>query len=1065
MAIALVPGVSPIFPVTYILPLVFVLSVAALKDAVEDHRRYRADKRANGMQVRVVRDGKVMQIRSDGVEVGDFVYLHRNDEIPADLVVVATALSDGLCFVLTANLDGETNIKPRKAPRCTQDLTCTEVLNAASIKVECDSPHPCLVKWHGTIEYNGRREPLCLDNLLLRGCVVRNTPWVFGMVVYAGVDTKMFRNLRKKAPKFSGLDKKLNKLIMLLLCWQQFLILILTGFSIRFQKRVALESFYLEPFFPNAPKSGQFFLNYLTFFILLSFMMPISLFVSMELCKVFQAKFMELDVLMATDKKTMKAKTSNLNEELSQIRYIFTDKTGTLTENEMRFHRCSVRGFSHCEGEEPGGVRKYIESGGRYRDAVTDFMKCLALCHSVVISRQMCGDDGDSGCESGITDEVEDLGASQTPRPRNVYEGQSTDEVALVTAARANGFELRARNSSEMVLSVLGSEKRYELLATCEFTSDRKRMSVIVREPDGRIRLLMKGADNMVMPLLAAPDRDCPEETQHRRATISELNRFAKDGLRTLLFAHKILPEQAFQAWKVEFDKASLCTADRQSAVAAVAEQIEEDLQLLGCSGIEDRLQHKVPETISFFLEARIVIWMLTGDMRETAVNVAAAARLFDAEKDIVHHLEATNPEDVLEQLEATQLLILEERRRELRVMIVIDGATLDIVLSHYCDLFVVMGTSVSCAVCCRVTPLQKAKIVAMFQALGNTAMAVGDGANDVSMLQEAKVGVGIMGLEGSQAELASDYAIPKFHHLVRLVAVHGRFSQLRNSVLIQYSFYKNLVMGLTQVVFAFYSGCSGQTLFDSWILGLFNTIFTSLPPILAGVFEKDVHDALGELYPKLLIDVSQNSQNFNAASLCVWLGSAVLDSIVIYFVTSTSFVLDDISDHGQTSGLWTQGTLVMTMVVTVVLARSAATTRHWTVMQVLGLICSYGGYFLTIALYNCFPKFLHHANFHWVAFTIFTDVKFYLWIFLFLLGQIISCVSLLYLQRRLFPQYRDWVQSRHKDYRPGKTALDTFTCSGFRRESEAAMSRSMPMCHSSSSSSRVFARVSEVKL
>eukprot|EP01012_Entosiphon_sulcatum_P010866 TRINITY_DN1648_c0_g1_i1.p1 TRINITY_DN1648_c0_g1~~TRINITY_DN1648_c0_g1_i1.p1 ORF type:complete len:589 (+),score=115.01 TRINITY_DN1648_c0_g1_i1:1192-2958(+) len=488
MIIALLPGVSPIFPITSILPLVFVLCVAAIKDGIEDYRRYLADREANGYVVTVIRNGQKLAVRSDEIEVGDFVFAEKNTNFPADLLVLSTALDDGLCYIETANLDGETNIKPRKAPKDTQHLMEPATLSSSALKVTCDAPNESLVKWEGVLEAEGKQSPLGIDNLLFRGCVLRNTPWAVGMVVYAGVDTKMFRNLKKKAPKFSGLDKKLNKLILALLVFQLIVIIILAAASVGF-KNSQKDAFYLSTF-NDRSNAAHFFLNFLTFFVLLSFMMPISLFVSMELCKAFQAKFMELDVLMATERKSMKAKTSNLNEELSQIRYIFTDKTGTLTENEMRFHRCSVLGYAHCEAEQPGGIRQHLLSGGRFKEAIVDFMKCLALCHSVVLSRP----------------DEEDIqeGSSATV----VYEGQSTDEVALVSAARSNGFELTGRTSTEMLLDIMGAPHRFEVLAVCEFSSDRKRMSVVVRTRSGEVILLMKGADTM---MLAIADRSTPD--------------------------------------------------------------------------------------------------------------------------------------------------------------------------------------------------------------------------------------------------------------------------------------------------------------------------------------------------------------------------------------------------------------------------------------------------------------------------------------------------------------------------------------------------------------------------
>eukprot|EP01012_Entosiphon_sulcatum_P010867 TRINITY_DN1648_c0_g1_i2.p1 TRINITY_DN1648_c0_g1~~TRINITY_DN1648_c0_g1_i2.p1 ORF type:complete len:1123 (+),score=201.78 TRINITY_DN1648_c0_g1_i2:334-3369(+) len=997
MIIALLPGISPIFPVTSILPLIFVLAVAAVKDAIEDYRRFKADKRANGMLVTVARGGEYVQVQSHEVQVGDFVRLERNMETPADLVVLSTALDDGVCYIETANLDGETNIKPRRAPSkpLQESLTSPPALANTLITIMCDAPNESLVKWEGVLEAEGKQSPLGIDNLLFRGCVLRNTPWAVGMVVYAGVDTKMFRNLKKKAPKFSGLDKKLNKLILALLVFQLIVIIILAAASVGF-KNSQKDAFYLSTF-NDRSNAAHFFLNFLTFFVLLSFMMPISLFVSMELCKAFQAKFMELDVLMATERKSMKAKTSNLNEELSQIRYIFTDKTGTLTENEMRFHRCSVLGYAHCEAEQPGGIRQHLLSGGRFKEAIVDFMKCLALCHSVVLSRP---DDADANAPA-------------------LYEGQSTDEVALVEAARSNGFILTGRTSSEMEVQIMDVPHSFQILAICPFSSDRKRMSIIVKTRGGEIVLYIKGADSTTLPLVA---REAVEEAKWYTHIMTELDAMAKEGLRTLVVGMRRIPEPEYLRWKQEWDTASVAMRNRDQQMALVAAQIERDVALLGCTGIEDKLQTLVPETIRFFLDAGVIIWVLTGDKRETAVNIATSSRLVDSQKDFIHHIEASTPSELTTQLKDVTEKTHDERQRGNRVTVVIDGATLEIALTpEFEPRFVQLGLMVSSAVCCRVTPLQKARVVALFQGLGNTALSVGDGANDVSMIQEAKVGVGIMGLEGSQAELASDYAIPKFHHLVRLVAVHGRFALVRNAILIQYSFYKNLVLSMMQVYFAFYNGFSGQTLFDSWVISLFNIIFTSLPPLIMGVFEKDVPDYILERSPTLFGNCHR--ENFNRKTLIRWGVSSMIDSVVLFFLLAATFPVDDIATHGGSSGIWTQGTLASTALITVVLFKNALATRYWTWIPLASLLGSYTVYFLFIIVYNSFTILMGSANFSAVAWTLLGSGKFYLWILFYAVGLLVPDTACVYAQRRWFPTHRDQSVLKAVSRRTGPTS------------------------------------------
>ena len=386
MIITLIPGVSPIFPITSILPVIFILAVAGTKDAFEDHRRYRADKKANGALCTVVRKGKLLTVRSDEVEVGDFIKLERGAEFCADILLLSSALGDGMAYVETANLDGETNLKPRHAIRETQHLTTPAQLDSSSFVVTCDAPNPTLVKWQGVLDYQGLDYALDVSNIVFRGCKLMNTPWAYGIVLYCGKDTKMMQNLKQKAAKFSGLDKKLNKLILGLVAVQLLILTVLSSFSVAFAVTKGDHYFHLVKFYDDENLVLMFVLNFLTFFVLLNYMMPISLFVSMELCKGFQAVFMEWDIGMMHEGKTMSAKTSNLNEELSQVRWIFSDKTGTLTENEMRFSQCCIGKLVHPEEENPGGLKQYLSKGCEDRQRVIEFMTVLTLCHTVVCS-------------------------------------------------------------------------------------------------------------------------------------------------------------------------------------------------------------------------------------------------------------------------------------------------------------------------------------------------------------------------------------------------------------------------------------------------------------------------------------------------------------------------------------------------------------------------------------------------------------------------------------------------------------------------------------------------------
>ena len=671
------------------------------------------------------------------------------------------------------------------------------------------------------------------------------------------------------------------------------------------------------------------------------------------------------------------AKTSNLNEDLSQIKYIFSDKTGTLTENRMVFAQCAIGDYMHDEAKSNGGIKEYILRGGPDKVRISEFMCGLTLCSTVLCN---------VGDKTGTI----------------TYEGPSTDEVALVLGASKNGFVLTSHTAKQAVLEVMGMATTWEILLVLDFNSDRKRMSVIVRNPSGEIILYMKGADSHVMPLMNGiedPDK-----------CLADLDSMSREGLRTLVIGYKKIPPHDFERYRSLHEKASLMLEGKEEEMVKVAAEMEHSVTLLGCTGVEDRLQDQVPETIRFFLDAGIVVWMLTGDKRETAVNIAASSRLI-GDRSVLHFLTATNVADMRTQLEEALSKCKGDEKGQSHT-IVIEGESLISALDpKNKSAFRELGVLCASAICCRVTPLQKAQIVATFQKGDRPVLAIGDGANDVSMIQEGKVGIGIRGLEGSQAALASDYAIGQFKHLRRLVAVHGRYSLVRNWMLVYYSFYNNLVLSGTIMMYTYNCAFSGQTLFDSWALTLFNMMFTALSPLIVGIFEKDLPDDVVEQDPKLLNELTE-SNLFGPRAALMWLLSAVVHSLVIFFAISGTFEQDDTA-YERTSDIWTQGTVMMSCVITCVLCKVALVCRTWTWVMLAALILSWLGYIMFLFAYSAFPLLFESANYHQIALTIFQDVKFWLWNVFCGVGILIPDFAFMAVSRVWWPTYRDWILMR----------------------------------------------------
>ena len=383
------------------------------------------------------------------------------------------------------------------------------------------------------------------------------------------------------------------------------------------------------------------------------------------------------------------------------------------------------------------------------------------------------------------------------------YQAQSPDENALVSAARNFGFVFTERSSRTITIQARGLTETHELLCILDFNNVRKRMSVIVKY-EGKIKLYTKGADNVIFERLAAGQEDMMATTQEH------LDKFAMDGLRTLVLGVRDLTQEQFDDWKAEHKVAAVALDDRDEKLDAVYNMIEKDLTLIGATAIEDKLQDGVPQTIANLQLAGIKVWVLTGDKQETAINIGYSCNLLsDDMSDEPFIVDGNTYEEVMKQLVQHRRSIeqnanpgkMTKSRDDLsmRTMsdasiadtlgevqggfaLVINGHSLVHALTPDMELMF-LGVAEHCqaVICCRVTPLQKALVVELIKKYKEAVtLAIGDGANDVSMIKAADIGVGISGQEGMQAVLASDYSIAQFRYLERLLLVHGRWSYYR---------------------------------------------------------------------------------------------------------------------------------------------------------------------------------------------------------------------------------------------------------------------------------------------
>ncbi|KAF9673469.1 hypothetical protein SADUNF_Sadunf10G0027600 [Salix dunnii] len=1087
--------ISPVNPVTNVVPLSLVLLVSLIKEAFEDWvsvihgciglqalpfdssfaiKRFQNDMVINNTLIDVLQNEKWVALPWKKLQVGDIIRVKQDAFFPADLLFLASTNADGVCYIETANLDGETNLKIRKALERTWDYLTPDKATEFKGEIQCEQPNNSLYTFTGNLIFQKQTLPLSPNQILLRGCSLRNTEYIVGAVIFTGHETKVMMNSMNVPSKRSTLERKLDKLILALFATLFIMCLIgAIGSGIFINRKyyyLSLDKAVATEFNP----SNRFAVAALTLFTLItlySTIIPISLYVSIEMIKFIQStQFINKDLHMyhAETNTPALARTSNLNEELGQVEYIFSDKTGTLTRNLMEFFKCSIGGEVYGSGVteiELGGaqrngikvqeVRKSStaihEKGFNFDDhrlmrgawrnepnfdtckdrafvlsifirnyllktvllvlvagtlIIMEFFRCLAICHTVL-------PEGDESPEK-IT-----------------YQAASPDEAALVTAAKNFGFFFYRRTPTMIHVRESHVEKMgkiqdvaYEILNVLEFNSTRKRQSVVCRYPNGRLVLYCKGADTVIYERLAGGNDDL------KKVTRAHLEQFGSAGLRTLCLAYRDLSPDTYESWNEKFIQAKSSLRDREKKLDEVAELVERDLILIGSTAIEDKLQEGVPACIETLFRAGIKVWVLTGDKMETAINIAYACNLINndmkqfiisSETDAIREVENRGDQVeiarfIKEEVKKELKKCLEEAQHYLRT---VSGPKLALVIDGKCLMYaldptlrvMLLNLSLNChsVVCCRVSPLQKAQVTSLVKkGARKITLSIGDGANDVSMIQAAHIGVGISGLEGMQAVMASDFAIAQFRFLTDLLLVHGRWSYLRICKVITYFFYKNLTFTLTQFWFTFQTGFSGQRFYDDWFQSLYNVIFTALPVIIVGLFDKDVSASLSKKYPELYKEGIRNVF-FKWRVVITWAWSSVYQSLVFYHFVTTSSASGK-NSSGKIFGLWDVSTMAFTCVVITVnlrLLMMCNSITRWHYISVGGSILAW---FLFIFVYSVLRE-----NVFFVIFVLMSTIYFYLSVLLVPIVALLGDFIYQGIQRCFFPYDYQIIQEIHR--------------------------------------------------
>ncbi|ELP87197.1 cation-transporting ATPase, putative [Entamoeba invadens IP1] len=865
----------------HVTPLIFVLTVAVLKELFDEVHTRIQDKIINDMVYMKLTDKGEQHVISKEIKVGDIICLKKGSRVPADMIALQTTGKNGICYVKTTQFDGETDWKIRHTIPFTQ-VTDKQDLPLKNFVVDAETPNTDIKKFSGRIREKNFPLPLDVGYILWNGFTIVGEE-VIGLVVYTGKESKLEMAREESSHKMGVTEKELNVITAVCIGLLFALVLLMT--------------------ICNSIWGSFTLVAFLRYVILAAPMIPISLRVNLEFSKIFYSLLIQFDPnIPGTD-----VKNTNLPEALGRVDYIFMDKTGTLTMNDMVFKKLAIENRENITANEiektQADVNALLERSGEdiygeTSDPVLRVLFGMALCHNVTPSLMANG-------------QID-------------FQSSSVDEYALVTFVKQIGIELIERDTESMTLRTDKFTLKIKICGVIPFTSERKRMGIIVQIHD-RYILLIKGAEVVMKRML--PNEWCVDKSTE----------FAREGLRGLVYGYRVMTQDEFDTYESDLATANSSLTEREEKVYDLYNSIEHDLQLLGVTGVEDKLQEGVPQAIELIQRADIKTWVLTGDKVETATGIAQTSGILPYDTEVIYI--KGNLDEVANIVRTTN---------SIEKGIIIEGETLEKCLDCFPKSFFKFCEVSKAVVCARCSPQQKTKVVVAANKLGKNSCAVGDGGNDVGMIREAVVGIGVKGREGREAALAADFSTSQFSYISDLFLWHGRTAYKRTATLSHLIIHRGIIYTIMQIIFSAVFKFAPLPLFVGWYTILF-TVFFNEVPIMLIVTDFDMYRSSTNKFPEIYKQLRE-SRDLSLKVQFQWICTSIFQGTLIILVAL-------ILTHEQKE----MDTLAFAVLNLVFLIDCISCVKTWNWYMVLGYI---GSLAFIFGIFYILPSSIHDTSY-----------------------------------------------------------------------------------------------------